>query len=194
MLNELGLVFSPYNMPKPTCIAKLKASTQYYCPEVCCRRTLCMSVGVGTPWTITCSPGQSGVSFIRLGRPHRAKNSSFPLLDQVQEIPANLKRGERVIFLKDVDNLRCVKAVVTRPLWVPPRETIEAIFPSTAHLLQASLATHCKQNSPMREKVPFHFAVFSALLENEQMGRTPHPGAAKIAGRAPAGTEVSRTQ
>ncbi|PHJ21900.1 transmembrane protein, partial [Cystoisospora suis] len=34
VLNELGLVFSPYNMPKPKCIAKLRASTQYYCPEV----------------------------------------------------------------------------------------------------------------------------------------------------------------
>ncbi|CBZ56263.1 conserved hypothetical protein [Neospora caninum Liverpool] len=34
-LNEAGLVFGPYNAPKPKCIGKLRAATQYYCPEVC---------------------------------------------------------------------------------------------------------------------------------------------------------------
>ncbi|EPT25246.1 hypothetical protein TGPRC2_251820 [Toxoplasma gondii TgCatPRC2] len=36
-LNEAGLVFGLYNAPKPKCIGKLRAATQYYCPEVCGR-------------------------------------------------------------------------------------------------------------------------------------------------------------
>eukprot|EP00921_Rhytidocystis_pertsovi_P024659 GHVQ01039688.1.p1 GENE.GHVQ01039688.1~~GHVQ01039688.1.p1 ORF type:complete len:981 (+),score=165.28 GHVQ01039688.1:172-3114(+) len=117
VLNEAKLLYEAdhYDWPRPMCIGKLQAATEYYCPM---------------------SPGQSNLPTDPLASADAIGNSFDPY-----PIPKNREMFDSIypsvpVYITDPTKLRCIQVQLHPPIYTPSLDIIEVLYPGYLEALR----------------------------------------------------------